>query len=134
MYLVLHNIESGALLAKRITDKVNRADFTVSYAHDIFSAVEKVINIYIENNFNHNLDDVELLLSEAIQINKHDVIKAIRKSFIKYGELVRIMLEETEHSSLTRFLILPSEKGRAIEMTKRQEMSIKQMILQDLVF
>lgn len=134
MYLVLHNIDTGALQAKRITDKVNRADFTVSYAHDIFSAVEKLINIYIEHNFNYNLDGVEDILNEAISANRMDAIKAIKKSFSKHGELVRIMLEETECSSLAKFLISPNEKAIAIEMTRRREMSIQQMIIESPVY
>lgn len=134
MYLVLHNIETGALFAKPITEKVNREDFTVSYAHDIFPAVEKVINIYIENGFKHNLEDVEELLNKATKENKAETIKFIKRSFCKHGELVRIMLEETECSSLVKFLISPTEKARAVEMTRRRELSIQQMIIESPVY
>ncbi|RMN11901.1 hypothetical protein [Pseudomonas syringae group genomosp. 3] len=134
MYLVLHNIENGALQAKKITEQVNRKEFTVSHATDIFVALEKSINIYIENNFNHQLDGVEELLTEALSINKTDTIRAIKKSFYKHGELVKIMLGETEYSSLTKFLISFSEKALAVEMTRRREMSIQQMIIESPVY
>jgi len=134
MYLVLHNIETGALIAKRITEQVNRNDFTVSYAHDIFSAVEKVINIYIENNFNHYLDGVETILQEALFLNRADTIKAVKRSYSKHGDLVKIMLEETDFHSLAKFLINPYEKARAVEMTRRCKMSIQQMIKESVIF
>jgi hypothetical protein len=134
MYLVLHNIENGALQAKKITEQVNRNDFTVSHATNIFVALEKVINIYIQNNFNHQLEGVEELLRETISINKSDTIRVIRKCFYKHGELVKIMLSETEYSSLSKFLISSSEKARAVEMTRRCEMSIQQMIIESPVY
>lgn len=129
MYLVLQNIESGALQARKITEKVNRADFTVIHAFDIFVAVEKIINVYIENNFHHNLDGVEDLLQEALATNRANTIKAIKKSYSKHGDLVKIMLEETECRSLAKFLINPFEKALAVEMTRRREMSINQMVI-----
>ncbi|CAH0136079.1 MULTISPECIES: hypothetical protein [Pseudomonas] len=127
MYLVLHNIETGALLAKPITHKVNREEFSVSYAHDIFPAVEKVINIYIEHGFKHNLEDVEELLSEALKENKAETIKFIKRSFHTHGELVKIMLDETQFSSLSKFLISTKDKETASKMTKRSEMTIQEI-------
>ena len=127
MYLILNNIDTGALYAKRITEQVNRAEFQVSYAHDKFAAVEKIINIFIENNFNHNLDGVEEILIDALADNKSSTIQAIRKTFSKHGEMVKIMLEETEFSSLSRFLISTKEKEVACKMTQRIDMTIQEM-------
>lgn len=128
MYLILNNIDTGALYAKRITEQVNRAEFQVSYAHDKFAAVEKLISIFIENNFNHNLDGIEEILNDALTDNKSSTIQAVRKSFSKYGEMVKIMLEETQFSSLSKFLISHTDKCLAIEMTKRREKSLIDML------
>lgn len=125
MYLILNNIDTGALYAKRITEQVNRADFQVSYAHDKFAAVEKVINIFIENHFNHNLDGIEEILNDALTDNKSFTIQAVRKSFSKHGEMVKIMLEETQFSSLSKFLISSKDKDLACTMTRRSEMTIQ---------
>ncbi|WP_405126096.1 hypothetical protein ACI51W_03580 [Pseudomonas marginalis] len=127
MYLILNNIETGALYAKRITEQVNRAEFQVSYAHDKFAAVEKLINIFIENNFNHNLDGVEEILIDALADNKSSTIQAIRKTFSNHGEMVKIMLEETQFSSLSKFLISTKDKDLAFTMTKRSEMTIQEI-------
>ncbi|MBK3506737.1 hypothetical protein [Pseudomonas sp. MF6747] len=127
MYLILNNIETGALYAKRITEQVNRAEFQVSYAHDKFAAVEKLINIFIENNFNHNLDGVEEILIDALADNKSSTIQAIRKTFSKHGEMVKIMLEETQFSSLSKFLISTKDKDLACTMTRRSEMTIQEI-------
>jgi hypothetical protein len=134
MYLVLNNIESGALLARKITEKVNRAEYSVTHAVNIFVAVEKIINIYIQNNFHHDLDGVEDLLHEALATNKADTIKAIKKSYSVHGDLVKIMLEETECSSLSKFLINPFEKTRAVELTRRRELSINQMVSDSIYY
>ncbi|CEL31220.1 hypothetical protein [Pseudomonas fluorescens] len=127
MYLILNNIDTGALYAKRITEQVNRAEFQVSYAHDKFAAVEKLINIFIENHFNHNLDGIEEILNDALTDNKSNTIKVLRKLFFAHGELVKIMLEETQFCSLSKFLISSKDKDLACTMTRRSEMTIQEI-------
>ncbi|AXA24246.1 hypothetical protein [Pseudomonas putida] len=141
MYLILNNIEEGELFVRVYASEFERKLnlFTVTAENfqtldvaDPDNLLETVINIFIDGKFNYNIDAVESAIGIAVSHDKKQALDAIRRCYAKHGESVKIMLEETNYSSLSRVLVSESDKLFAINNNRRREMSMQELFLDTL--